>query len=62
MITKKGIKLFFGVLIINALSLIVELFYFGVPFGKNVLMLVLLFSVVESLLLDKFVVSGGLVE
>ena len=62
MITKKGIKLFGIVLLINAISLIAELFYFGVKFSKNVFMLVLLFSVVESLLLDRFVVVGGVVD
>lgn len=62
MINKKDIKLFFIVLLINAISLIAELFYFGVKFSKNVFMLVLLFSVVESLLIDKFSIRGGIVD
>lgn len=62
MINKKDIKLFLIVLLINGLALISELFYFGVQFNKNVFMLIFLFSIVESLLLDKFVIKDGLIK
>lgn len=53
MIRKKDLKLFGVVFLINLVTLFLEILFFGVKLSKFSLMLLFLFAVVETLLIDK---------
>ena len=54
---KKALKIFFLILIVNAIENMILLWFFGVPLVKQTIVSAFVFSATLSYLIDKFIIS-----